>query len=412
MEVPISLHVWDFALPATPRTQTALGLSMGTVYRYHHATTGDQQRALFDKYMRNFADHRISPYNPTPFDPMEIRFVPDANPPRAEISFDRFDVAMRQAIERWHITSFSVPLPGIGGGTFYERNEGEIAGFKAGSPQYEAMFASMVGQIESHLREKGWLDKAYIYWFDEPEPRDYEFVRVRMDRVRKHAPGLCRMLTEQPVDPLVGAVDLWCPILDAFEPTRAAERRAAGDRFWWYICTGPKAPYCTEFIDYPDTDLRVWCWQTWQNQISGLLIWETVYWTSASAFPDSLQNPYKDPMSYVVGYGTPAGTKKYWGNGDGRFLYPPESAAGGANQFVDEAPVSSVRWEMLRDGIEDLDYCYLLTDLLAARGEGGGRPEVPASITTSRTSYTLDPRPIYEHRRRIAERIEALARGR
>lgn len=408
IDVPLELHVWDFALPSTPRTQTALGLAMGTVYRYHHATTPEQQRLLFEKYMQCFADHRITPYNPTPFDPMKIRFITDAEPMRAEIDFERFDTAMQQAIDRWHITSFNLHLPGMGGGTFHERNEGEIAGYKPGSPQYETLFASMVKQIESHLREKGWLDKAYIYWFDEPNPSDYEFVKTRMDRVKKHAPGLCRMLTEEPVEPLFGSVDLWCLILDAFDANAVAARRAAGDRFWWYICTGPKAPYVTEFIDHPDTNLRVWCWQTWQHQISGLLIWETVYWTSGTAFPDTLQNPYADPMSYVSGYGTPAGTKKPWGNGDGRFLYPPVAAAGGAKEFVADGPVSSIRWEMLRDGIEDLDYCYLLSDRMAAGGKPNYRVEVPESITEALTSYTFDPKAIYEHRQRVAEQIEKL----
>ncbi|MBI4582038.1 MAG: DUF4091 domain-containing protein [Planctomycetes bacterium] len=410
--VPISLHVWDFALPDKPRTASALGLSMGNAYRYQAAKTSEQHRQLFAKYMQCFADHRISPYNPVPFDPIDIKFVPDAQPPRADVTFDRFDAAMAEAIDRWHITSFNLHLPGMGGGTFHQRHEGQIADFKAGSPQFEALFSSMVRQIESHLRDKGWLDLAYVYWFDEPEPRDYEFVRAGMDRIKKYAPGIRRMLTEQPTEPLFGAVDLWCPILDAFKPDEVRRRQALGEQFWWYICTGPKAPYCTEFIDHPATSLRAWLWQTWQHQVSGILIWETTYWTSGTAFPDSLQDPYRDAMSYVSGYGTPAGTKKPWGNGDGRFIYPPESAAEGATHFVPDGPVSSIRWEMLRDGIEDLDYCYLLTDAHAARGNKDSRIDAPADISARLTSYTFDPAPIYRQRQRVAEMIERIVRER
>jgi hypothetical protein len=354
--VPLRLHVWDFALPDAPRTVSAFGLGMGMVFRYHNVQSEEGKRALFAKYMQSFADHRITPYDPTPFDPIQIKFHPDAEPPRAEINFERYDRAMQQAIDEWHITSFDLRIPGLGGGTFHERHEGEIAGHKAGTPKYEALFASMAGQIEAHLRDKGWLDKAYVYWFDEPEPRDYDFVKGVMDRLKKYAPGIRRMLTEEPVEPLFGYVDLWCPVSPRFDMDMAERRRAAGEQFWWYVCTGPKAPYCTLFIDHPATSLRVWLWQTWQRQIEGILIWQSTYWTSSAAFPDSLQNSYEDPMAYVSGYSTPIGTKKNWGNGDGRFLYPPESAAGGSPEPNLEPPVSSIRWEMLRDGVEDLDY--------------------------------------------------------
>ena len=76
----------------------------------------------------------------------------------------------------------------------------------------------------------------------------------------------------------------------------------------------PRAPYATLFIDHPGTDLRVWLWQTWKARVSGILVWETVYWTSKSAYPDSRQNPYEDAASW-------ADSIRYnWGNGDGRFL--------------------------------------------------------------------------------------------
>ena len=81
----------------------------------------------------------------------------------------------------------------------------------------------------------------------------------------------------------------------------------------------------------------------------------------AGGFPDAPQNPYDDPMSYTDGYGLPRGTEAYWGNGDGRFFYPPESAATpGRNggKPVLEPPVSSLRREMLREGVEDYEFLH------------------------------------------------------
>jgi hypothetical protein len=149
----------------------------------------------------------------------------------------------------------------------------------------------------------------------------------------------------------------------------------------------------------------------------GTLVWESNYWTSPTAFPDKPQNPYEDPMGYVSGYSTPTGTKVFWGNGDGRFIYPPLAAATPSSTPVLEPPVTSIRWEMLREGVEDYEYLYLLRDLLTERGhtlpaarrtELQTLLEVPESITKDMTTFTTHPRPVYERRRAIAEAIEEL----
>jgi len=423
-EVPVELHVWDFTLSDRPFTQSGFGLSPGRIAQYHGLKTEQDKRAVYAKYLKAFADHRISPYTPNPFDPIQYKFEAEADPPRCEIDFSRFDAAMEEAIREYHITSFMLSLPGMGHGTFHERAEGELAGHKAGTPRYEAMMRSMLEQVQSHLDEKGWLDLAYVYWFDEPDEKDYAFVRQGMERLKKYAPRIRRLLTEEPVKELTEVVNLWCPISHHFKPEDAEPLMAKGDQFWWYVCTGPKQPYCTLFIDHPATALRVWLWQTWQRDISGVLIWETVYWTSPTAFPGSLQNPYADAMGYRTGYGQPVGTQAYWGNGDGRLLYPPLSAAGGSETPVLDPPVSSLRLEVLRDGIEDVDYLHLLkvaVDSLAKRtdsvksvtnsgvlAEARGLLEVPAAITASMTDWTFDSRPIHARRGAIGRMIECL----
>jgi len=417
--VPIRLHVWSFTLPERNHIETAFGFDPSLAFRYHNAKTEEDRRRLLDLYFEIFSEHRISPYNPTPLDPFVVRFNPQANPPTATIDFSRFDQAMEKALNVFHFTNFDLPIQGMGGGTFHDRIEPAIAGFGESTPQYQAMFASQVQQIEAHLREKGWLDMAYVYWFDEPEPKDYDFVRAGMERLKKYAPGLRRMLTEEPVEPLYGAVDIWCPVTPNYNHEAAESRRKHGEQFWWYVCTGPKAPYCTLFIDHPATELRVWLWQTWQRKIDGILVWSANYWTSDAAFPDGFQDPYEDPMGYVSGYSTPKGVKRHWGNGDGRFIYPPLSASvpEKTSQPVIAKPVSSIRWEMLREGIEDFEMLWLLRDLLNKKGtrvSPDRRKElaelltVPPEITSDMTTFTKSPKPIYEHRRRVAQAIEEL----
>ncbi|MDP7129651.1 MAG: DUF4091 domain-containing protein, partial [Planctomycetota bacterium] len=288
------------------------------------------------------------------------------------------------------------------------------------SAQYKSAFSSYCRAVQHHLEEKGWLDEAFVYWFDEPDPKDYEFVSNGFRKLKQHAPKLRRMLTEQVEPGLIGGPNLWCPVSHHYDHETSEPRRAEGEAFWWYVCTGPKAPYCTLFIDHPATELRVWLWQTWQRKIEGILVWTTNYWTSSAAYPDSLQNPYEDPMGWVSGYSTPAGTKRAWGNGDGRFIYPPESAAAGKpGRPILDGPVDSIRWEMLRDGIEDYEYLAILKKLLEEKGDKLSKKkreefeallEVPAEITSDMVTFTKDPRTVEERRMEVARAIEQLVR--
>ncbi len=427
-EVPIRLHVWDFALPRRNNLETAYGLSFGAIAQYHQLKTDDDRREVWEKYLALMSRSRLSPYDPVPLDPIRVSFQPDAEPPHADVDFEAFDREFARVIGKYHFTNYRLRVQGMGGGTFHSRYEPSIGPYGADTPQYKGAFASYVGQLEAHLREKGWLDMMYIYWFDEPAPRDYEFVAEGMKRLKRYAPGLPRMLTEHMRpgdfrDVLIGTVDIWCPVSYAYDPEEAARGRARGERFWWYVCTGPKAPYCTLFIDHPATELRVWHWQTWRRDIAGTLVWSANYWTSSAAYPDNPQNPYEDPMGWVSGYSTPKGVRRPWGNGDGRFIYPPLAAAtpeiAGEGPVLDP-PVSSIRLEMLREGVEDYEMLHMLRRLIGKHGDtlpadAQARYEalldVPPEITADMTTFTADPEPIYARRAEIAEAIERLHSG-
>jgi hypothetical protein len=341
---------------------------------------------------------------------------------KAQLDFSAWDKAMARAIDQYKFNSFRVDIPGMGGGTFHELYEPRLLAFTESDPEYWPLFHSYCRQLQDHLVSRGWIDKAYVYWFDEPDPDQYAFVKNGFEKLKRACPLIGRMLTEQPEEALAGGPNIYCVISNLYRHADAEARRAHGDRFWWYICTGPKAPYCTLFIDHPGTELRVWLWQTWQRNIEGILVWDTNYWTSSAAYPDPArpQNPYEDPMGWTSGYSTPAGERRPWGNGDGRFIYPPEAAAdGNPPQPVLEGPVDSIRWEMLRDGIEDYEYLAMLKRLIAEKRhrltavqvrEFESLLDVPESITKSLTQFTVDPAPIEARRDEIARAIERLGR--
>jgi hypothetical protein len=424
--VPLEVQVYDFELPDRMTCETAFGFSPHRAFAYHGARTREQQIELLDKYFQSFADHHISPYDPAALREFTVEW-PDVRPGEdvdpetlvARFNWSEWDRAMRKAIDHYHFNTFRIPLQGMGGGSFKSRREPVLLGFGADTPEYKALFGSYCRQLEEHLRENGWFDEGFVYWFDEPDVRDYPFVTKGFERLKHHAPGLRRMLTEQIEPELIGGPNLWCPNTVNYQDDLADERRKHGDQFWWYVCTGPKAPYTTLFIDHAGTEMRVWLWQTWKRRIDGILVWQTNYWTSDAAYPgpDNLQNPYADPMSWQAG-STSASMKSPWGNGDGRFLYPPKAGADGrpARPLI-TGPVESIRWEMLRDGIEDYEYFVMLERLLQQKSSVLSQRQrrkyrqlldVPQQVTSSMTTFATDPAPLERHRHRLALAIEEL----
>jgi hypothetical protein len=420
VEVPLAMHVYGFTMPEGTHLRSALGLGAGEIATYHRLNSREDKVEVFNKYLKNFGEHRISPYSFYDLSPMKIQFVGEGADKHAEIDFTEFDKAAEKWLDQAHFSTFQLDLRGMGGGTFDSRHLGELEGFKEGTPEHARLFQEYLSKIEKHLREKGWLSKAFTYWFDEPDPKDYDFVVAGMERLKAAAPGIKRMLTEQPEPKLMGHVEIWCGLTPEWTPEKVQARRAAGEEVWWYICTGPKAPYVTEFIDHPGLELRLWPWQSWQYGVSGILVWASVYWNSPLVFrAPQLQDPWVDPMSYVSGYSFPVGHVGLWGNGDGRFLYPPRRDPNKSPTPSFDEPVNSLRWENLRDGMEDYEYLWLLRQA-AERAESGGQNvelvkqartllTVPAEVSKDLTHFTTDPRVLLEHRRKVAEMIERLA---
>jgi hypothetical protein len=419
LKVPLVVHVFDFAVPEDTHLRSALGLGEGAINQYHNLKERAQQEMIFEKYLENFAQHRISPYSFYEYAPIDIRFTGEGPEKKAQVDFTKFDRAATKWLDQHRFNTFQLPLRGMGGGTFHSRNLGELEGFQEGTPEHARLFSDYLGQIEAHLKAKGWLSKAFTYWFDEPDPKDYEFVVAGMKRLKQAAPGIKRMLTEQPEASLIGNVDIWCALTPEWTPERVRARRDAGEEVWWYICCVPKGQYVTEFIDHPGTELRLWPWQSWQYNISGILIWATIWWTSPTAFPPpALQDPWADPMSYVSGYGKPVGAKEHWGNGDGRFLYPPRRVPAASNPPDLSGPVNSLRWENLRDGMEDYEYLWLLQRETERMTRSHPKDPlltqardllvVPEQVSKDLKTFTTDPRVILQHRANVAAMIEKL----
>lgn len=321
-----------------------------------------------------------------------------------KIDWTAFDKAAKRYLDDFGFTSFDLPVGFLPSGRFPDFHKGQLGPFEQGTPEYARLFKDYMMQLQTHLEQNGWLDKAYIYWFDEPEPGDYYFCKSTFQMLKDAAPKITRMLTEQPEEALAGPINLWCPVTPCYNYDACHARQKLGEKIWWYVCTGPKAPLAGLFIDHSATDLRVWMWQTWQNDVQGNLIWESTWWDGADA-PVRPQNPWTDPMGW-----TPEGGS--WGNGDGRFLYPANQDYPNDKRPYVEAPVDSIRWEMLREGLEDYEYLYLLRQAIDKKVPGAAQYadllKVPAAVSEDMSHFCREPQPIYAQRAKLAAALEKL----
>ena len=331
------------------------------------------------------------------------------------VDFSDFDKAGERYLNDFGFNAFSLNVEGLPSGTFFHRKKGVFHGFAQGTPQYELLFNRYLRMIRDHLEEKGWLDKAYVYWFDEPSEKDYPFVKEGMELIRKAAPGLKRFLTEdsRPPDDLMQYLDINCPKISRVRPDEVKEMTQKGKEYWSYVCCCPTAPWLSEFIDHPAINMRMWLWISYRYGLKGILIWQTVYWNSTIASPKGvLQNPWENPMSYTDGYGKPYGIQLSWGNGDGRFFYPPNRDPNdGSGKILDFDPVPSLRLEILRDGIEDYEYLKMLGKAVSENRIKNKKQlkkarqllDFPKEMFVSFTQYNKDPQYLLEYRKKIAE---------
>jgi len=345
-------------------------------------------------------------------------FEVDANDVDIELDFSDFDYAGRRYLDEFGFNSFRLYLKGMGSGTYYSRKEGIFEGFVKGSPVYDSLMEKYLRLMEAHLKEKGWLGKEYVYWFDEPGEKDYPFVRDGMETIKKSAPGINTFITEnEPGPEIMDVTDITCTIFHRVNPDKAREIVNRGQEYWSYLCTAPKAPWISLFIDHDAINLRMWLWMTYAWDLNGILIWSSNYWNSYSASPSGyLQNPWTEPASFVQGYGWPYGKQTVWGNGDGRLLYPPNRNPNTDGAKYLKGPVPSLRLEHIRQGIEDYEYLVILESLLQNNNESDRKTvrqarkllDFEGQLFKDGKTYSRNPEDIHKQREKVAKMIISL----
>ncbi len=396
--LPLRVTVWGFELPRTPALRTCFQLVPSYLWKVYgllpaplgepqanvgHDSGFEQRAKLLRAYRLDSLEHRCSDMN------IASPRVEVSESGEVRINWSEFDWEIEFYVEHG-LNAFNVYWTRVPGGW------GSVAEV---DEKARRVSAEILRQTQQHLAEKGWLDLAYLYAIDEPGKDAFPQVEAAFDHVHRAAPRLKRLLTlgygaSRPTEPgnplyrrLEGYVDIWVPHSDCFEPRFLEQRRRAGDEIWEYVCISAQKPYANICgIDTPGTDPRVVFWQCFAEEITGFLYWATNYWE---------KDPWQDSLTYPGG------------NGEGSLFY-----------YGPDGPVSSLRWETIRDGIEDYDYLALLNSLVRQAEQGRRSPALcrearklleVSDVTRSYVDYTTSPKVIERHREAVARMIERLS---
>ena len=155
----------------------------------------------------------------------------------------------------------------------------KLGGYEWGTAKHTELFDGNNALMQEVLRNNSLLDEFYVYWFDEPEESDYDHVIEGNDAIKRGGPDIKILLTEQVEEKLKGHVDAWCPVFANYVKGDLVERQKLGEEAWTYVCCCPTGNRITLFIDHPAAELRLWSWHTFKNNVDGLLLWATTYWS-------------------------------------------------------------------------------------------------------------------------------------
>lgn len=326
LALPVAVRVWGFTLPRRLRRTAVAPFDL----RYGEGL--DAQAMI-----RDFAAHHVTP---ALLPPPEVRFEGTV----AVLTDTRaFDLAAELALDRLGLDGIYFPLTG----PYFLPRARDCAkrswrGFRIClepgvlAPDFEAALSGYLRQMGAHLAARGWLSRVRFSAMDEPATdADLALVRRAAELARRAAPGLTVAETHAPTPGLVGAVDTW--VLGLLQPRAMAEARARGERLEWY-------PNLLPLVDRPATNTRVLGWALQRYALDGLFVWATqVAWRG---------------LDREAAWRRPARASRdghlQWGSGT--FFYPDP----------DWRPLPSVRWELLRDTLEDAEMLAMLDDLCRA----------------------------------------------
>jgi len=391
--VDVRLHVHPAYLPDDRRLNVTNWFNVGNIASHHGLELfSDGFWRMLAKYAQMMGEHRQN----TVITPLQQLIRPalrgDSNTGSSGIEldftlfdryvevFDQFGVA--GLIEGGHLggrrgeweDGFSVNTWQVDDGSI------RVVPVDAGSPQADRFLAWFLPALRDHLERRGWADRYIQHLADEPCDANAKSYNELVRAVRRHWPQI--RLVEANMCQTVDPLDIWVPILNVWHQAYDfyCEQQAQGREVWFYTCLGPTGTYANRLIDYPLLKVRLLHWLNAHYGASGYLHWGLNYWNGVTS-PFADVEPAHHPQLVLP-------------PGDCGIVYP---GPGG--------PLSSIRFEAMRDGIADYE---LLQEL--STSEPDAARQLTGAVIRDFDDYNLDIAHFRAIRRRLLDAV-ASAQG-
>lgn len=189
-----------------------------------------------------------------------------------------------------------------------------------GGERWREAWGAFLRDFSAHLRQRGWLADTWLS-FDERPPETMTVVRDFVHEVAPEFDERIAVAGTLDTEGIAHNLSVGWRDLEKVTDELVKRRRQAGKRTTFYVYGWPPHPNTLAFS--PAVEARMLPWIAAQRHLDGLLRWSYNSWPA---------EVFTDPVFVFV-------------QGDEYLVYPGEKGR----------PMSSVRWEQLREGIEDFE---------------------------------------------------------
>ena len=387
----VELKVYGFSIPEKTSLVTYMNISKSWMSRFYHK---ESSSAEMDKLTQTYYDflyeHRMEPWFN---DQLAPAITMNGNNVQVKFDDGRYDYYLNK------LKSNRVLLETMPHELSREIKDKEF------SKAYNDKVRSYLSQVKAYFDKNGWKHAlVFNSPIDEPNTKEeYEETREWAKLVHEAAPGVPFLSTESPVTDnpewgeltgLVNNFSIQGNALNESEVKQAIKReQAKGGEMTWYISCDQIYPQPNYFIDAPAMDPVMVPWITESYRMTGFLYWAANFWTETP-------NPWLDAVTFISGYLCSDG---YVLNGEGSLLYPGDFVKRYTGQPDVAGPVSSIRFELLREGIEDYDYIQMLKEA----GDKEFVNTVVNKMVIDVSTFSRNVQDLYDARKAMAERLES-----
>lgn len=356
IELGLEVTVLDFVLPVRPSFKTDFGYDREAAFTLaRRAGFGGDREALDAAFLENALDHRV-----TLREPVQM----PAESPDYPAALEHYRARLDPFRDR--ITTVAVPPSLL---------------------EFPPLLESANAFVNRHdLRPLAFVQPEF-----EPPPPAWPRLLEGVAQWKSLAPDVPVTVPTVGLRPFLAEdCAIWTvhsQVLDTPSNAIILEAISKGREVWWYVNHAPTRPYANLLIDFAAVEHRILFWQAYALGIRGM------HYASVNRL-DAGGDPFEDLLDE-----TPV-------NGNAFLVYPGP-----------EGPVNSIRWETVRDGLEDYEYLRLFRAFVPELQSRPGHEALKrraaevgdlGNVLTGLVTFTRVPEVIESKRLELGRLVEVL----